>query len=149
MIKTIDHALIAEADIATPTSANIGRLFGNRYLALRVLKHRQHGETLLATDTTCDELVVVKVLAVRSIAPEILQRLERDATLLRDACNDAFAPLRLAGREDESIYLVRLLDLVRSGHNQASLTIDRWKGRWNYDVRRLVENCSYQAEGWL
>ncbi len=51
--------------------------------------------------------------------------------------------------EDESIYLARLLELVRGGHNQASLTIERWKGRWNYDVRRLVENCSYQAEGWL
>ena len=51
--------------------------------------------------------------------------------------------------EDESIYLVRMLDLVRSGHSQASLTIERWKSRWNYDVRRLVEDCSYQAEGWL
>jgi len=51
--------------------------------------------------------------------------------------------------EDESIYLVRMLDLVGGGHSQASLTIERWKGRWNYDVRRLVEDCSYQAEGWL
>ncbi|MGD0073073.1 MAG: glutamate--cysteine ligase [Candidatus Binataceae bacterium] len=50
--------------------------------------------------------------------------------------------------EDESIYLVRMLDLISSGHSQASLTIDRWKGRWNYDVRRLVEDCSYRAEGW-
>ena len=51
--------------------------------------------------------------------------------------------------EDESIYLVRMLDLVRSGHSQASLTIERWKGRWNYDVHRLVEETSYQAEGLL
>jgi len=51
--------------------------------------------------------------------------------------------------EDESIYLLRMLDLVRSGHSQASLTIERWKSRWNYDVRRLVEDCSYQAEGWM
>ncbi len=48
--------------------------------------------------------------------------------------------------EDESIYLLRLMDLVRSGHTQASLTIDRWKGQWNYDVQRLVEGCSYEAE---
>jgi hypothetical protein len=41
-----------------------------------------------------------------------------------------------------------MLDLISSGHSQASLTIDRWKGRWNYDVRRLVEDCSYRAEGW-
>jgi glutamate--cysteine ligase len=50
--------------------------------------------------------------------------------------------------EDESIYLVRMLDLVRSGYSQAALAIERWKGRWNYDVHRLVEDCSYQAEGW-
>jgi glutamate--cysteine ligase len=48
--------------------------------------------------------------------------------------------------EDESIYLLRMLDQVRMGHNQASLTIERWKGRWNYDVQRLVEGCSYETE---
>jgi glutamate--cysteine ligase len=47
---------------------------------------------------------------------------------------------------DESIYLLRILDQVRMGVNQASLTIDRWKGRWNYDVQRLVQACSYEAE---
>ncbi len=48
--------------------------------------------------------------------------------------------------EDESIYLLRLTDLVRSGHSPASLSIDLWKGRWNYEVRRLVEGTSYEAE---
>ena len=48
--------------------------------------------------------------------------------------------------DDESIYLLRMLDQVRMGHSQASLTIERWKGRWNYDVQRLVEGCSYEAE---
>jgi glutamate--cysteine ligase len=47
---------------------------------------------------------------------------------------------------DESVYLLRILDQVRMGFNQASLTIERWKGRWNYDVQRLVEACSYEAE---
>lgn len=50
--------------------------------------------------------------------------------------------------EDETIYLWRLIDQVRSGFSQAALTIERWKGRWNYDVRRLVEGCSYEAEAW-
>jgi glutamate--cysteine ligase len=49
--------------------------------------------------------------------------------------------------ENESIYLLRLLDQVRNGWTQASLTIDRWKGRWNYDVQRLVEGTAYEAEG--
>jgi glutamate--cysteine ligase len=48
--------------------------------------------------------------------------------------------------EDESIYLLRLIDLVRSGHSPASLSIENWKGRWNYDVGRLVEGTSYEAE---
>lgn len=48
--------------------------------------------------------------------------------------------------DDESIYLLRMLDQVRMGYTQASLTIERWKGRWNYDVNRLVEGCSYEAE---
>ena len=48
--------------------------------------------------------------------------------------------------EDESIYLLRLIDQVRGGHSPASLTIERWKGRWNYDVDRLVEGSSYEAE---
>jgi glutamate--cysteine ligase len=51
--------------------------------------------------------------------------------------------------EDESIYLVRMLDQVRGGHTQASLTIERFKGRWNYEIRRLVEGCSYEAEAWF
>ena len=54
----------------------------------------------------------------------------------------------LNGRgEDESIYLYRMLDLVRSGRNQATLTIERWKGRWNYQVHRMLKECSYEADG--
>jgi glutamate--cysteine ligase len=48
--------------------------------------------------------------------------------------------------EDESIYLARLFDLVRSGLSPANVTVEQWKGRWNYDVKRLVEGCSYEAE---
>jgi glutamate--cysteine ligase len=50
--------------------------------------------------------------------------------------------------EDETIYLLRLMDQVRSGYSQAALTIDKWKGRWNYDVKRLVAGTSYEAEAW-
>ncbi|HZO83027.1 MAG TPA: glutamate--cysteine ligase [Candidatus Binataceae bacterium] len=51
--------------------------------------------------------------------------------------------------ENESVYLLRLLDQVRSGVTQASLTIERWKGRWNYDVQRLVEGCAYGVEAFV
>jgi glutamate--cysteine ligase len=48
--------------------------------------------------------------------------------------------------EDESIYLLRTMDMVRQGITHASLTIDRWKSQWNYDPKRLVDGCSYDAE---
>ena len=51
--------------------------------------------------------------------------------------------------QDESIYLLRLMDLVRGGHSQASFVISRWKGEWNYDVGRLVKGCAYGAESIL
>ncbi len=49
--------------------------------------------------------------------------------------------------EDETIYLARLFDQVRSGYNHASMVVARWKGPWNYDLRRLVAGTSYEAEG--
>jgi glutamate--cysteine ligase len=48
--------------------------------------------------------------------------------------------------EDESVYLYRMFDLVRSGRNQATLAIERWKGRWNYQVERMLKECSYEAD---
>ena len=51
--------------------------------------------------------------------------------------------------EDESIYLLRMMDMVRQGVTQASLTIARWKGQWNYDVGRMVQATSYEAEGMM
>jgi glutamate--cysteine ligase len=51
--------------------------------------------------------------------------------------------------EDESIYLQRMQDLIRGGHTSASQTIELWKGRWNYDVNRLIQGTSYEAEAGL
>jgi glutamate--cysteine ligase len=51
--------------------------------------------------------------------------------------------------QDESIYLLRLMDLVRSGHSPASRIISRWKGEWNYDVARLVRGTAYEGESIL
>ena len=48
--------------------------------------------------------------------------------------------------EDETIYLLRLFDQVRSGYNHANLVVARWKGPWNYEMRRLVAGTSYEAE---
>ena len=51
--------------------------------------------------------------------------------------------------QDESIYLLRLMDLVRGGHCPASQVIGRWKGEWNYDVARLVKGTAYEGESIL
>jgi len=47
---------------------------------------------------------------------------------------------------DETIYLSRLMEMIRSGDNLARWTIDRWKGAWNSDVKRLIEAMAYQIE---
>ncbi|HUA34855.1 MAG TPA: glutamate--cysteine ligase [Candidatus Binataceae bacterium] len=47
--------------------------------------------------------------------------------------------------QDESIYLLELMDLVRNGHNQATLAIERWKGSWNYEIKRLIQERAYDA----
>jgi glutamate--cysteine ligase len=51
--------------------------------------------------------------------------------------------------DDESIYLLRLMDMVRQGVSCGSLIVDRWKGAWNYDVKRLIQGCSYDSEALL
>ena len=51
--------------------------------------------------------------------------------------------------DDESIYLLRLMDMVRQGVSGGSLIVDRWKGAWNYDVKRLIQGCSYDSEALL
>jgi glutamate--cysteine ligase len=48
--------------------------------------------------------------------------------------------------DDETIYLARLLDQARSGYNHGSLVVARWKGPWNYDLRRLVQGVAYDPE---
>jgi glutamate--cysteine ligase len=48
--------------------------------------------------------------------------------------------------DDETIYLARLLDQARSGYNHGSLVVARWKGPWNYNMRRLVQGLAYDAE---
>jgi len=51
--------------------------------------------------------------------------------------------------DDESIYLLRLMDMVRQGVSCGSLIVDRWKGPWNYEMTRLVQGCSYDSEALL
>ena len=82
-------------------------------------------------------------------APVGRARLKDLATeLLQIAMTGLSRQRALNGRgEDETIYLARLFDQVRGGYNNASIVVSRWKGPWNYDLRRLVAGTSYEAEG--
>lgn len=107
MIEIREQASTVVADAGLSTSSNIGRLFRNRYLAVRVLTQRQHVETILATDTARDELVVVEVMGARNAPAGLLPRLEQEAASLREVYSPFLAPLLSAGREDDDVYLVR------------------------------------------
>ena len=84
-------------------------------------------------------------------APVGRARLKDLATeLLQIAMTGLSRQNALNGRgEDETIYLARLFDQVRGGYNNASIVVARWKGAWNYDMRRLVAGTSYEAEGMI
>jgi len=46
--------------------------------------------------------------------------------------------------DNESQYLERLIDQVGRGLCPADLVIEKWKGNWQQDARRLVEGSSYR-----
>ena len=122
MSGTIDDTTNTDREARASTDASVGRLFGNRYLAMRVLRKTEHAETLLATDTTHDDLAVVKVLPAHSVSKEIQAQLEYEVSLLRETRSDSFISWQLVGREDGCLYLVRpfvsgvaLQDILRHG----------------------------------
>jgi len=78
-------------------------------------------------------------IRLRDLALELLQ-IAMSGLVRQAALNDH--------GDNESIYLLRLLDLVRSGQNPASLVMARWKGPWNYMVQRLIGGTSYENEEW-
>jgi len=47
--------------------------------------------------------------------------------------------------DDESVYLDRLLDLVRRGKCPADRLIERWKSGWERDTRSMIAECAYTA----
>ena len=67
-----------EKNMQASAGSNVGVILGDRYLVVRVLKMGRHIETVLATDTTCDAAVVVKLVAEQSISPDVQHQLEHD-----------------------------------------------------------------------
>jgi glutamate--cysteine ligase len=94
-------------------------------------------------------------LALTDMAHKVGLETRVGRTRLRDLAGELLeigaASLARAGAlnergEDESVYVYPMLELVRSGRNQAMLTVERWKGRWNYQVNRMLRDCSYEAD---
>ncbi len=107
-----------------------------------LVKRWSFKERLALTEQACRAGLEARVgrIALREFALELL-RIGTEGLRRQRALNER--------GEDESIYVAPLLELVERGHSPASLTVEQWKGRWNYDLKRLVEECSYQAEARL
>jgi glutamate--cysteine ligase len=77
----------------------------------------------------------IRGIAVKDLAQELLEigrsGLERQNVLDRKG-------------ENESQYLERLIDQVGRGRCPADFVIEKWKGPWQQDARRLVEGSSYR-----
>src|SRR5208282_305198 len=104
-----------------------------------LVKRWSFKQRLALTEQACRAGLEARVgrIALREFALELL-RIGTEGLRRQRALNER--------GEDESIYVAPLLELVERGHSPASLTVEQWKGRWNYDLKRLVEECSYQAE---
>ena len=82
------------------------RVIGGRYQVLRLLKHGDDTETLLATDRTLATTVVIKTAAAASFSASARMRLEHEAQVLSQIKNGLFAPLLDFGSEGGQVYLV-------------------------------------------
>jgi len=61
----------------------------------------------------------------------------------RNADGDSEAQ-RSARGDTETMYLERIRELVRRGLCPADLLIEKWQGRWDRDIRRMVEGSAYR-----
>ena len=68
MTQAIDSASIDELGESAAASAHLGTFFGDRYRATELLKKRQHGETLRATDRQSGREVVVTLVPARIVS---------------------------------------------------------------------------------
>jgi glutamate--cysteine ligase len=76
----------------------------------------------------------VRRFRMQDLARELVDIAEEG--LKRQACHDA------RGR-DESIYLERARDVVRSGRTLAEDVLERWQGAWDREPARLVAHAAY------
>jgi signal transduction histidine kinase/tetratricopeptide (TPR) repeat protein len=81
-----------------------GRVYGDRFKAVRLLKHAQGVETWLAEDLSQPGPVVLKTLAATTVPRSVQHRLEHEANVLRELDSRFLTPLRQVGREGGLLY---------------------------------------------
>jgi two-component system sensor kinase len=107
MLQTSDSIRIEESGDIAPSSAHIETEFGDRYRVNELLKRRQHGETLKATDLETGRDVVVMLVAAQVVSAGARMRLEYEASVLRKLDGPWTSRLLDFGWTGEWLYLVR------------------------------------------
>src|SRR6267143_3798122 len=86
--------------------ATLEPIFAGRFRASRLMKRGLGVETFLGTDEPEDRDVIIKVARVGEVSPGAQQRLEHEASVLREVRSPWLTPLLHFGREDGRVFLV-------------------------------------------
>jgi signal transduction histidine kinase len=89
---------------AEPGTSAEGRVFGERFRAVRLLKHGQGIETWLAEDLAEAGPVVLKTLAAATVPRSVQHRLEHEANVLRDLDSKFLTALLHVGHQEGLLY---------------------------------------------
>jgi two-component system sensor kinase len=82
------------------------RIFGDRFLAERLLKTSQGVDTYYGADRLHASPVIIKVLSASSVSASVQLRLEHEAKVLADIHSSSLSPLLYFGRDADLLYLV-------------------------------------------
>ncbi|MHC4399259.1 MAG: response regulator [Planctomycetota bacterium] len=109
MGQTANPNRLDDPNLEKRDGAHVGRVFGGRYRATRLLSRSRTAETLLATDLVRDETVVLKAVSTEVLSAGTQMRLEHEAGLLGGVQSRWLPPLLDSGREDGLFFLVTRL----------------------------------------
>lgn len=112
MVKCRSHWHVSdytnsEREMHTTADIASGKILGDRYHVVRVLKEEKHTQTLLALEAGTGAAVVVKIVAEKSIPKAVRLQLEHEVSALGEAAIAHAAPVQLLCQEKQQIYFVR------------------------------------------
>ena len=121
----------------------VGDLVAGRYLVVRILGRKRCAETLLATDTASNDVVVVKALPSESVFGDVQARLEHEAAASARGRESFLGPRAdlLAASNEACIWsgrLFRALALAR-GVASGAVGIGRLPDRCQLPAHRIKE----------